>query len=79
MYKSSICDKKNSDISETKQSRTKVTTECLQVLVRNLMTLGELWPTFPGSKIFPQVISRSATKFVPRYGSGQSKLITRIS
>ena len=38
MYKSGICDKKNSDISETKQSRAKVTTGCLEKLVNGLST-----------------------------------------
>jgi len=29
MYKTGICDTKNSDISEMKQTRAKVTTDCL--------------------------------------------------
>ena len=43
----------------------------------------ELWPTFPGSKIFHKgylahfLLERS--EIWPRQGSGQSKLIPRIS
>jgi len=54
-----------SDISETKQSRAKVTqsvyrnTSTAYRLVTNLKIWGELWPTFPGSTIFPQRISHT--------------------
>jgi len=56
---------KTSDISETKQSKAKVTTYsvCRNLctaywLVRNLVTECELWPNIPGAT-FPQRISRT--------------------
>jgi len=56
---------KTSDISEIKQSRPKLPqsvyrNSCMAYcLVTNLVTYGELWPTFLGSKIFPQGISHT--------------------
>ena len=56
---------KTSNTSETKQSRANVTTEYLYKLVCGLLIgykfgdLGWTWTTFPGSKIFPQRISRT--------------------
>jgi len=72
MYKSGICDK-TSDISETKQSRAKVTTECLCKLVYGLSVgdksgdLGCTLAYFFWEHFFARDIShtfcRSATKF----------------
>jgi len=56
---------KTSDVSEMKQSRAKVTTVSIETRIWPIdwwqswwpMVIGELWSTFPGSKIFPQQIS----------------------
>ena len=60
MCKSGICDTKLSDMSETKQSIAKVTTQCLQKFVYG-QSIGDksgdlqrgLWPTFPGETFLP--------------------------
>jgi len=68
MYNNSgICDTKTSDISETKRSRTKLTTECLQKLVyglsigdkMNLVTIAWTTAYFSREQNFSQRISRT--------------------
>jgi len=43
-------------------------------LVTNLETWGEFWPTFPGSKIYSQRVSRTLFVGAQRWGPDQSKL-----
>ena len=65
MYNNSgICDTKTSDISETKRSRAKLTTECLQKLLyglsicdkMNLVTIAWTTTYFSGEQNFSQRI-----------------------
>jgi len=65
MYKSGICDTKPSisvkrSSLEPKLLPSVYRNSCAAYrLVTNLVTRGELWPTFSGSRIFPQRISRT--------------------
>jgi len=65
MYKSRICDtkpaisRKQSSL-EPKLLQSVYRNSCMACwLVTNLVTYGELWPTFPGSNIFPQRIAHT--------------------
>jgi len=74
MYKSGICDTKppislKRSSLEPKLLQSVYRNSCTAYrLVTNLVTQGELWPTFPGSKIFPQRISRTFCRSVTKFG-----------